>query len=82
MLDVSGGPCVDYNILDKSCLHVAHDKELDRKPVPLGGKNASLPLHYFMDTSMHRSLYGTKTRPNADVRLIRTFHVLGHLGWQ
>lgn len=22
---------------------------------------------------MHRSLYGTKTRPNADVRLIRTF---------
>ncbi|XP_055738544.1 uncharacterized protein LOC129823671 [Salvelinus fontinalis] len=25
---------------------------------------------------MHRSLYGTKTRPNADVRLVRTFLIL------
>ena len=37
MLVASGGPCVNYNVLDKSCLHVANNKELDPKSVPFGG---------------------------------------------
>jgi thiamine monophosphate kinase len=39
MLDVSDGldVSVDYIVLDKSCIHVAHNKELDPKPVHFGG---------------------------------------------
>ena len=75
MLDVNGGSCVNYNVLDKSCLHVAHNKALDHKPLPFGW-NASLPFRNIRDLSMHRSLYGTKTLPNANVKLVRTYRIL------
>ena len=38
--------------------------------------NASLSFHNIRDSSMHRSLYCTKTGPNADVRLVRPLLIL------
>ena len=55
MLDVSGGPCVDYNVLDKSCLHVAHDKELDPKPVSFWREYIDgTPAYPFITSGTHQ----------------------------